>query len=410
MLASCGPLKSNVNARARFLRRLAGPARISRSDGPPRPLHLSPAQQLSAGLRQLTRRAVFPRGRPGLSACGAFPAKPRWRNALLLGAGHIGDVLYNTGSLPALSREAFPECRLHFAAARVPLQKFLPEIRIWPGIDRSINDSRTGRAAGIRLRDPATTARQVGAICCELGGSEFPIVSVMCTRGFSSLVTHPIAFRPPPAHYPAAYFRDLVFAIDRTSLQTGRFRPLIYLGHEAGGPRRECASCTTLDVRYATRPLLACFFTSKQPGGVCPPDQFARALKIVRNGYHASSICLGAPSGRDRACRRLLVEENTDSPPVSRPADSPCAALVCFLRCCTRCVLRRTPGPRHCRHMRPVVPVYFVPNLEFPTGKEEPDAISATETDLAPGVEFVAPTATRSGRRLRSHQILRNGR
>ncbi len=35
------------------------------------------------------------------------PASPaEWRRVLLLGASHIGDVLYNTGSLPALAPRA----------------------------------------------------------------------------------------------------------------------------------------------------------------------------------------------------------------------------------------------------------------------------------------------------------------
>lgn len=46
---------------------------------------------------------------------GAPSAPESWRKGLLLGAGHIGDVLYRTGSLPDLAR-AFPQCRWFFAA------------------------------------------------------------------------------------------------------------------------------------------------------------------------------------------------------------------------------------------------------------------------------------------------------
>ncbi|HXA10329.1 MAG TPA: hypothetical protein VNW28_10120, partial [Chthoniobacterales bacterium] len=55
------------------------------------------------------------KGAANVSCRGRPTPSSSWRRGVLIGADHIGDVLYNTASLPALA-EAFPECEWHFLA------------------------------------------------------------------------------------------------------------------------------------------------------------------------------------------------------------------------------------------------------------------------------------------------------
>ncbi len=143
----------------------------------------------------------------------------------MLGADHIGDVLYNTGSLPALA-EGFPNCD-GIMSPRRPRAAVLAN-----------NPSINSCVAKLDLLKSVDVA-----ICYNSGGYWRDLLKVVGQRipnrvgyvhkGFSALVTHPVGIDYPQP-YPA-YFRDLVAQI------TGRtpdwsLRPKIY---PAAGRRRK---------------------------------------------------------------------------------------------------------------------------------------------------------------------------
>jgi ADP-heptose:LPS heptosyltransferase len=324
----------------------------------------------AAWLSELVGPAISWIDRSGRRASPVAP--PEWRKALLLGAGHIGDVLYNTASMPVLAA-TFPNCRWFFVAAR-------PAADVLEG-----NPSLAGLVEPAGLADCAEEFDAV--ICYDSSMAWRPLLRVwqLCIpnrvgyvhKGFSRLVTHPIAIGARKS-YPA-HFRDLVSQLTGGAPEWS-LRPQVYATHEDEMEAAQYLEGLAFD---PSRPLLACFFTSRQPSGIWPAEQFARALQFVHQELPCQSILFGAAD--EDALLRGLVEQFNLPSRVAAGALS-LRALVSFLRRC-RAAFCADSGPRHLANAAGIR-VLFMPNLAV--GRIETGSYLDTETDLGPGGEFLS--------------------
>jgi ADP-heptose:LPS heptosyltransferase len=197
-------------------------------------------------------------------------------------------------------------------------------------------------------------------------------------KGFSGLVTHRISINYPQP-YPF-YFRDLVGQV------TGRtadwaVRPVIYPGPDDEAQARRVWQEAGFN---AVDPVIACFMTSRQASGVCPPEKFAEGLACLEaRGSVQTVICGTAADGEtlERLKAAFALQARIVAGKLSL------LSLGCFLRRCA-VVLCPDSGPRHLANAvgRPVV---FVRNLAV--GKIETGAYLESEIDAAPDSERLSP-------------------
>ncbi len=301
------------------------------------------------------------------------PVSPsEWRRVLLLGAHHIGDVLYNTGSLPAL-RAGLPRAELHLAA---------------PALARAALSGNPHLAGTVDPADLPSRAAEFDAAICYNSSSGWkevlatwragiPNRAAYVHKGFSALVTHPIAIRRLQP-YPA-YFRDLVGQLTGSGAPAWPLRPLVYPNAEDEAAAEAFWRELKLD---PARPVLASFVTSRQPSGVWPAERFGETIRHIHTRADVQSVLLGAA---EDAPTLEALRARCELPCAVAAGRLPLLALVCFLRRC-RAVLCTDSGPRHLANAAGAR-VLFVPNLAV--GKIETGRYLETETDLAPGDEYV---------------------
>ena len=292
-----------------------------------------------------------------------------WRRGIVVGAGHIGDVLYNTASLPALA-EALPDCEWHYLAS--------------PPASEILTNNPSVKSCVPSLESPGPVDV---AICYNSGGYWRDLIAATrrgipnrvgyVHKGFSALVTHPIQINYPQP-FPA-YFRELVGQL--TALpSTWPLRPRVYPSSED----EERAQSLWQELEFdPTRPVLACFVTSRQARGVWRPARFAAAIREVEKEPDIQTVLLGAPGDQP-----VLEELKAGFHLKARIAAGKLRllALVCFLQKCTA-VLSTDSGPRHLANAAGVR-VAYVRNISF--SKVEAGRYCETEFDLAPDIEFVS--------------------
>ena len=305
---------------------------------------------------------------------GVKPGPPReWRRALLLGAGHIGDVLYNTPSLPALKR-GLPQCEWFHSV---------------PALAAGVLAGHPDLAGTIAPADIEARRKDFDAIICYNSGASWRETSAAWRwgipnrvayvhKGFSALVTHPILIRRPQS-YPA-YFRDLVSQLTGLAPEWP-LRPLVYpdASHEL-----EAANLWQ-ELKLGARPVVAAFITSRQPSGVWPAEKFGGTLLDLHRRLDCDTLLLGSAEDEPALIR---VRDQAGLPSRVLAGKLSLLGLVCFLRRC-RAAITTDSGPRHLANAAGI-PVFFVPNLAV--GKIETGAYLETETDLAPDLEWVPPS------------------
>ena len=292
-----------------------------------------------------------------------------WRRGVLIGADHIGDVLYNTASLPVLA-ESFPECEWHFVAPP-PAAQILANSPFIKGCVPSLESL-----------GPLDVA-----LCYNSGGYWRELVSAVrrgipnrasyIHKGFSGLVTHPVRIEYPQP-FPA-YFRSYVAQLTGTA-PSWPMRPKVFPSPQDG----EQADQHWHELEFdSERPVVTCFVTSRQARGVWPAAEFAAAIQKIEKVSHIQTILLGAQEDLS-----LLGELKTNFGLRARVSAGrlPLLALVRFLEKCSA-VLCTDSGPRHLANAAGVPPVY-VRNISF--SKVEAGRYCETEVDLAPDVEFVS--------------------
>ncbi|MEO6971708.1 MAG: glycosyltransferase family 9 protein [Chthoniobacterales bacterium] len=301
----------------------------------------------------------------------ARPTPPAsWRCGILLGADHIGDVLYNTASLPILA-EAFPQCEWHYVASP-------------PASDILANNPFIKSC----VLSPDAIGSVDAAICYNSGGYWRDLIDVVrrgipnrlgyVHKGFSALVTHPVEINYPQP-YPA-YFRDLVGQLTEREANWS-LRPRIYPSPDdatkADGIWRETG--------FGGKPVVACFLTSRQAFGVWPARKFAEVVTHLEASGALQMVLCGTTDEAD-LLGKLKSEFALKTPILA--GQLRLLELGCFLQKCA-VVLCPDSGPRHLANAVRT-PVVFVRN--FAVGKIETGAYCETEIDAAPDLERVSPS------------------
>ncbi|PAW77646.1 MAG: hypothetical protein B9S32_10220 [Verrucomicrobia bacterium Tous-C9LFEB] len=313
----------------------------------------------------------------------AAPSSPRhWRKAILLGANHIGDLLYRSASLAALQR-GLPECRFDYAAPS-PANEVLEGNPAIHRIQPLEHPPAPGSAEFKSLR-----AENYDAAICYDTGSYLSWLKLAVQlgipnrvgyvhKGFSAWVTYPITL-----HYPQpfpAYFRDLVSQLTGQPADWS-LRPQVFPTVED-----ECAAMALwqeFDLNE-TVPVLACFVTTRQPTGVWPTTRILETLRLVHTGQAIQIVLCGAKL--DAATLQAL----------SSVLGLGChlnagrlglRAMVAFLRNC-RAAFTTDSGPRHLANAAGI-PAVFLRNLR--SMKIETGVYLDSEYDLAPDRELISP-------------------
>ena len=320
------------------------------------------------------------RGASYLWSGPATPA-PTWKSGLLIGANHIGDILYRTSSLLHLA-EGFPNCTWDIVAPE-------PAAQVLEG-NPAIRKIHRMEIPACGSEDFITLEREKYdvAICYDSGSYSRPLLTATLMgipnrvgyihKGWSGLVTHPVSINYPQP-FPA-YFRNLVADLTRQETNWD-LRPKVTLT-ERDHWKAE-ALWSELRLAY-DRPVLACFVTTRQPTGVWPLEKFRETLQLLHGSSHVQIVLCGAPQDTEK----LKLLQSSLSFPVSINAGQlELRALVAFLAKC-RVVLSTDSGPRHLANAAGV-PVVYIRNLR--SSKIETGSYLESEYDMAPDLEFISP-------------------
>ena len=309
------------------------------------------------------------RGAASLFSRGPATPPQSWRRGILMGASHIGDVLYNTASLKALA-EGLPKCEWHHLAAQ-PAGQIL--------------------ANNPYLASCANSLESIGpldvAICYNSGGYWRELLDITrrgltnrvayVHKGFSGLVTHEIQINYPQP-FPA-YFRDLVAQLTGL-VPDWSLRPEVFTSASDDERARSLWEELELDV---SRPVLACFATSRQTRGVWPAESYAETIRQVESAQEIQTVLLGAPE--DLAILGDLQKAFSLRARVCA-GELQLLELVSFLRHCTA-AFTTDSGPRHLANAAGI-PVTYIRNISF--SRVEAGRYCDSELDMAPNVEFVS--------------------
>lgn len=308
-------------------------------------------------------------------AAGMFsrtaPTPPAsWRRGILVGADHIGDVLYNTASLSVLAG-AFPDCEWHHVASEPAseilsnnpfIKSCVPSLESLGSVDVAICYNSGGYWRELTRLARLGIPNRVGYI----------------HKGFSALVTHRIRINYPQP-FPA-YFRDLIGQLTAPQ-PTWPLRPRVFPSREDEDSAQALWRELALD---PTRPVLACFVTSRQTCGVWPPAKFAATIQHIEKDPGIQTVLLGSPD--DLSVLKVLKSSFHLKARIGA-GELRLLALVCFLQKCAA-VFCTDSGPRHLANAAGI-PVIYIRNISF--SKVEAGRYCETEVDLAPDTEFVSP-------------------
>jgi heptosyltransferase-2 len=306
-----------------------------------------------------------------------------WRKGLLIGANHIGDILYRTSSLMQLAK-GFPSCTWDILAPE-PAAQVLENNPAIRKIHR-MEIPYYGSEDFMTLK----TEKYDVAICYDTGMYTQPLLTATLLgipnrvgyvhKGWSGLVTHPIRINYPQP-FPA-YFRDLVAQLTEQEINWD-LRPKVTLTDQD----HRKAEALWSELKLADdRPVLACFVTTRQPTGVWPLEKFRETLELLHGSSTAQIVLCGAAQDAEK----LKLLQSSLSLPVSINAGRlELRALIAFLTKC-HVVLSTDSGPRHLANAAGV-PVVFVRNPWF-SRKEAGVYCPDSEYDLAPEGEFFPPS------------------
>ena len=288
----------------------------------------------------------------------AKPSPPNtWRKLLLLGADHIGDVLYRTSSLRAL-HEALPGCQIDWLVSPPAHEVLIGNPFINKLIVCKSDESRASLLT--RMRAEGYDA----AICYDVRShisrlllllqAGIPNRMAYVHKGFSAWVNYPVVFRPYQP-YPG-YFRDLVADLAKRPADWS-LRPVVPILPSDEAEARAFRN----QFRLEHKVVLACFPTSRQPSSsFWAPENFVCVLKSLTRHMEYKLVLCGAPSDK------MLLEEmarELHPRPVVCAGELSLRALVAFIKTC-RAVFSADSKPRHLSNAAGV-PVVFVRNTLF---------------------------------------------
>lgn len=300
----------------------------------------------------------------------------RWRTGLLVGANHIGDLLYRSASLDLL-HEGLPDCRWDILAPD-PAGQILgthPCIRKVHAFEIP-SSARTREFGVLRLESyDVAVGYDTGSYlpALQLAVSlKIPNRVFYAHKGFSGLITRRIPIHAPQP-FPA-YFRDLVTDITGF-VSRAPLRPSVLLTEEDHAEAGRFMKTNKLEPGET---LLACFVTTRQPMGAWPKDNYAQTLRIVESGLPGVRTLLMG-SEQDKHVLNDLKQKHGLRAIICAGRLS-LRGLVAFLSFC-RAVLTTDSGPRHLANAAGTPPVFFR-NLWF--NPVEAGVYLPWETDFAP--------------------------
>ena len=321
-------------------------------------------------------------GRPAADA-GA------WRKGLILGSGHIGDVLYRTCSLDHLAR-SFPSCEWSYlttAEGAELLRGNAAVNEILPLMESSARGGAPPWIGELRARnfDVALCTDNIEHhhdlwLATRLG---IPSRVAFTQKGFSGLATIRVrTFRAPWPFQIRTMFNAIAGSEDTSPL-----RPRIHpapADHDAA--RREWDG---LDNPSASL-TIAASVTSRQQLGVFPPSLFSGILRhVIALRPDARVVLCGSSAD---ASQLGEVATALGARAQVRAGTLGLRAFAAFLSLCDG-FLGADSGPRHIANAADI-PVFFVRNLAVP--EIEAGKYCDTETDLAPAGQYLSNHAAQA--------------
>ncbi len=314
------------------------------------------------------------------------PAVPahQWRRGVILGSGHIGDVLYRTCSLDHLARE-LPQCSWSYVTtlegaeilrgnpsleAILPLNSELATDFISPAGVRQLDESDFDVALCTDNIEHHTALW----LATKLG---IPNRVAFVQKGFSGLAT--IRVRTPRASWPAQ-IRSMMNTVTG-SADPSPLRPRIYFtADDMAEARREWES-----LELTNAPLtIAVSLTSRQRLGVFPASLFVGILRHTLALQPDARIVLCGSASDSAPLQEAAAMIGSQA--IVRAGTLSIRAFAAFLSLCDA-FLGADSGPRHMANAANI-PVFFVRNLAVP--EIEAGAYCDTEVDLAPAGQYLS--------------------
>lgn len=315
------------------------------------------------------------------------PTPPRtWRHALIVGHGHIGDVLCQTVSLGFL-KSGLPECQFDYLTTPLAAQVLLGN----PAITNTLpwnTDSNAGTVSPESLVKLRST-RYDAILCTNVVRHQeglrlalklhIPNRVAFVHRGLSGLVTLPVSLAAPST--PAVQSRAMA-AIVTGMPDNSELRPKVFLSDadeaEAGVEWARLGFS-------ADELVIGCSATTRQQIGNVPREFFEEVLAIVQQI---------APNFR------ILLAGSRDDGPVLNAMTPALGArsrvsagglsLLGFAALLRRCSVHfcMDSGPRHLANAVGT-PVVFTRNLAVRAS--EAGAYCPTEIDVMPNADYLRP-------------------
>lgn len=245
-----------------------------------------------------TSEFVAPLLRTGAAmASRGAPGEPHtWRNGLILGHNHLGDVIYRTCSLDHLA-EALPECEWSYltSAASAELLEGNPAIReVLPwSTGENAWDLQQGKFSELKHRN-------FDVVLCTNTLRHYPDLALAVAlgipnrvgytyKGLSALIT-----RGAPIHFPSAYpayFRAMVADVTSRA-PTWPLAPRVYPDNAA----MSAASETWEAMSLGDRRVVACSLTTRQASGNWPISHLLAAVEQAHSQMEFDLVLTGAAS------------------------------------------------------------------------------------------------------------------
>lgn len=325
--------------------------------------------------------ATILRGWANAKARGDAQPKDKWRKLLLVGANHIGDILYRTCALEALAR-GLPDCRLHIIAP-FPASEALEGNPYIEKIHR-FELPRNERDPGFEsLREEEYDA----AICYDSGmyiaslrlavALGIPNRVAYAHKGFSGWVTQRIAIDYPQPF--ALYFRDLVGQIAEMTIEEP-CRPRMYPS------AKDVVMAHALWEKEGLtrfRKVVAIFCSSRQPSELWPAEHFQKLVSLICADKSVGVILAGAAV--DRATLESIA--GTDRGQTVLCAGDLNLREMCVLLSMCQAAIVPDSGSRHISNASGI-PVFFFRNLQ--SLEEETGKYCDNEEDLCPTGSYLS--------------------
>ena len=324
-----------------------------------------------------------------LASRGANSEPRAWRNGLIVGHNHIGDVLYRTCSLSQLA-EGLPECRWSYLAtpSSAALLEGNPALaEVLPG-NRGDDSWELDKGSFAELRH-----REFDVVLCTNTLRHYPDLALAVALGIPNRVAYSykglsgLITRAAPIHFPspyAEYFRGMVADVAGRQPDWA-LQPHVY--PDADDIEAATRARAELGISERTE-VVACSITTRQASGNWPRSHLLAVLERARSAREFEVVLTG--TAEDSA--KLASAAKELSFPVHVLAGKlGLRAYAAFLARCSA-LLTLDSGPRHLGNAAGI-PVLFARNLSH--SRAEAGKYCATEIDLAPSVEYLSDEEAR---------------